>query len=86
MSLLTESRMDRTAFSTVSLFDDADDDAYWHAQTPEARLRAPELLRQINYGDDPDTARLQRLFRLLNEGQVEYLPIGGYAVSLKHLP
>ena len=62
MNQFDEFRMDKTQFSTVSLFDEADDKAYWLAQTPQARLEAAEHLRQVAYGYVPTTARLQRLF------------------------
>jgi len=69
MSLLSETRMDKTVFSTASLHDAPDDDAFWHKQSPQARLAGLELLRQINYGYDPDTTRLQRLLET-----AEYTP------------
>lgn len=48
-----EPRVDRTAFSIVSSFEDADaeDAAYWRSRTPAERLAHLELLRRINYGD-----------------------------------
>jgi hypothetical protein len=48
-----EPRVDRTAFSIVSSFEEADaeDDAYWRSRTPAERLAHLELLRRINYGD-----------------------------------
>jgi hypothetical protein len=48
-----EPRIDRTAFSVVSSFEEADaeDDAYWRSRTPAERLAHLELLRRINYGD-----------------------------------
>ena len=56
-------RLDKTAFSVVSLRDaDALDKAYWAAQSPQARLEALELMRQVVYGYDPLTARLERVF------------------------
>ena len=60
-----EPRVDRTAFSVVSSFDEADaeDDAYWRSRTPAERLAHLELLRRINYGDAA-TGRLQRVLEL----------------------
>jgi len=69
MSLLSETRMDKTVFSTTSLHDEPDDDAFWRRQSPQAILVGLELLRQINYGYDPDTTRLQRLLET-----AEYTP------------
>ena len=54
-------RMDKTAFSVCALADAADERAFWQEQTPEQRLQALEFLRQVMYGYDPSTARLQRV-------------------------
>jgi hypothetical protein len=53
-------RLDKTAFSVTSLTEE-DERAFWHARTPAERLAALELLRQVTYGYDPATARLQRV-------------------------
>ena len=59
-------RIDRTAFSVVSLFEaDAIDKAYWLAQSPQARLEALELMRQVAYGYNPATARLERVLEVV---------------------
>jgi hypothetical protein len=50
MSDPLEPRVDRSAFSAGSSFDDEDERAYWHARTPAERLRHMEFLRRINYG------------------------------------
>jgi hypothetical protein len=56
--------MDKTAFSVGSL-DDADDTVdYWLSKTPAERFEAIELMRQIMYGYDPDTERLQRVLEI----------------------
>lgn len=60
-------RMDKTAFSACSLADaadEADELAFWLEQTPEQRLQALELLRQVMDGYDPATARLQRVLTI----------------------
>jgi hypothetical protein len=58
-------RLDKTVFSVVSL-EEADDDEvkFWLSKTPYERLDALETLRQIFYGYDPNTTRLQRLFEI----------------------
>jgi len=58
-------RLDRTAFSIVSL-DEADNDEmeYWLSKTPYERLEALETLREIFYGYDPATTRLQRVLEI----------------------
>ena len=62
MSLLQELRMDKTHFSSAGLTDETDEATFWQAQTPQARLEALELMRQVMYGYDPSTARLERFF------------------------
>jgi hypothetical protein len=57
-------KLDKTAFSVVSLFDESDEKEYWLSKTPYERLLAVEFMRQISYGYDPSTARLQRVFEI----------------------
>ena len=58
-------RLDRTAFSVVSLEEaDSDEMEYWLSKTPHERLEALELLREIFYGYDPTTTRLQRVLEI----------------------
>lgn len=54
-------RIDKAAFDVVSLDDDSDEKAYWQSKTPAERLAALEFMRQVMYGYDPATARLQRV-------------------------
>ena len=54
----------RDAFKVASLFDQSDEKEYWLSKTPQERLEAVELMRQIIYGYDPSTARLQRVFEI----------------------
>ena len=54
-------RMDRTSFSVSSLTAPSDEKEYWQSKTVAERLQALEFLRQIAYGYDPATARLQRV-------------------------
>jgi len=44
-----------------------------------------EILRRINYGNQ-SAARLQEFLKLLNERNVRYLLIGGYAVGYHGYP
>ena len=44
----------------ASLFDQSDEKEYWLSKTPEERLEAVELMRQIIYGYDPSATRLRR--------------------------
>jgi len=58
-------KMDRTAFSVAALDDESDEKEYWLSKTPHERLLAVEYLRQVTYGYDPTTARLQRVFEIV---------------------
>lgn len=57
--------MNRQALEVGTLEDQGNELAYWLARTPAERLEALELLRQIHYGYDPLTVRLQRVFEVL---------------------
>lgn len=61
MNAISEVRMDKTAFSVVALTEESDEKEYWQTKTPQERLETVELLRQLNYGYDPATTRLQRV-------------------------
>jgi hypothetical protein len=52
--------LDRNAFSSGKLTEPSDEKAYWLSKTPEERLEALEIMRQILYGYDPAATRLQR--------------------------
>jgi hypothetical protein len=61
--LPNEVPVDRQAFSVVTLAEaDRVDQEYWRSRTPEERLEALELSRQITYGYDPSTRGLSRFF------------------------
>jgi hypothetical protein len=62
MKALNNIRMDKTAFSAGSIDDESDERQYWLSKTPAERIYAVEMLRQMLYGYDPLTARLQRFF------------------------
>lgn len=57
-------RVDKTAFSVASLFDESNETAYWLSKTPYERLQAVELMRQVIYGYQPASSRFQRLFEV----------------------
>ena len=54
----------RDVFKVTSLFDPSDEKEYWLSKTPEVRLEAVELMRQIIYGYDPSATRLQRVLEI----------------------
>jgi hypothetical protein len=58
-------KMDRTVLSVADLHDDSDEKSFWLSKTPAERLAAMELMRQIVYGYEYETApRLQRVFTI----------------------
>lgn len=57
-------KLDKTSFSVASLQDDSDEKDYWLSKTPQERLQAVEWMRQVNYGYDPASARLQRVLTI----------------------
>jgi hypothetical protein len=57
--------IEKTAFSVASLDDAADVKEHWLTKTPQERLVAVEIMRQIIYGYDPATTRLQRVLAVI---------------------
>ena len=64
MNTIDTFKIDKGALSVISLSEESDDKEYWHTKTPQERLEAVELMRQINYGYDPTTIRLQRVLEV----------------------
>jgi hypothetical protein len=62
-------RMDKSAFSVVRSFEEADrlDREYWLSRTPQERMQALELIRQIafGYGNGRPFPRLQRVLEVI---------------------
>jgi hypothetical protein len=58
-------RLDRNAFSVGRLNEPSDEKTYWLSKTPLQRLEAMEFMRQIHYGYDPATTRLQRVLEIV---------------------
>lgn len=65
MSNLTEFKLDNSAVSVVPLSQTDDDLEFWLPKTPKERLEALEFVRQVFYGYDPATTRLQRVFEFV---------------------
>jgi len=59
--LFDRARVSRSTLDRAPLKDQDRENAYWLAQSPRKRLEALELLRQLNYDYDPDTARFSRV-------------------------
>ena len=61
MNAIETFKMDKSVLSVTSLSEESDEKAYWQTKTPHERLEAVELMRQIHYGYDPATTRIQRV-------------------------
>lgn len=58
-------KLDRTAFSVVPLAEqDEAEKRYWRGKSPHERLQAVEETRQMIYGYDPASTRLQRVLEV----------------------
>jgi len=55
-------QFNRDSFSVTSLDEKDSDSNFWLSKTPEERILAVEFLRQLIFGYDPTTERLQRFF------------------------
>ena len=65
MSAIESAKMNKKAFSVVHGFTAEDDREYWWHKTPLERLETLEMMRQIVYGYDPASQRLQRVFAVI---------------------
>jgi hypothetical protein len=57
-------KVDKTTIVISSLDDPTDETIYWSTKTPAERLAALEVMRQIIYGYNPTTTRLQRVLTI----------------------
>lgn len=64
MNLVAEAKMDRSVFEVDVLENQGNERSYWWSKTPAERMQALELMRQIIYGYDPATTRLQRILEV----------------------
>jgi hypothetical protein len=46
-------KLDKKTITISSLHEESDEVAYWHSKTPQERMEAIEVMRQIIYGYDP---------------------------------
>ena len=58
-------QLNRSVLSITNLSDMNDEKVYWLQTTPKERLLTLEIMRQINYGYDATTTRLQRIFEIV---------------------
>ena len=66
MRLVDTLKIDKTKISVVPLGDNSAERKYWHSKTPYERLIAVEVMRQIAYGYDPSTTRLERVIKIIS--------------------
>ena len=64
-SFLSHIKMDKTAFSVTTLSEKSNDKEYWLSKTPQERMQALEMMRQINYDYDPATARMEKVLEIV---------------------
>lgn len=57
--------VDRSRVVVGSVQGESDEKAFWLSKTPLERLEAMELLREIAYGHDAVSARLQRVLEVV---------------------
>lgn len=48
----------------ITSIHESDEKEYWLAQTPENRLESMEMMRQVAYGYDENSTRLQRVLEI----------------------
>ena len=70
MNAVDQVRLDRSVLEAGSLDDEDTDRAYWQTKPPHDCMEVLELLRQIVYGYDPATTRLQRVLEVAELGIV----------------
>jgi hypothetical protein len=64
MKIITVPKLDKSAFAVTALSAPSGEKEYWLTKSPAKRLAAVETMRQIIYGYDPLTTRLQRVFEV----------------------
>jgi hypothetical protein len=65
VNAVSAATLDRSAFEVVPLEESRSDREYWLTKSPRERMEALELMRQIIYGYDPATTRLQRVLEVI---------------------
>ena len=57
-------RLDKTKLSFSSIYDETEEMQYWLSKSPSERMQAIEINRQMVYGKDRTSSRLQRIFEV----------------------
>jgi hypothetical protein len=63
MNVAEEIKVNREVIK-VTAIDETDEKEYWLSQTPEKRLEAMEMMRQLAYGYDENSAGFQRVLEI----------------------
>ncbi len=69
MKALDSLHLDKSALTITDLSDESEEKEYWRYRSPEERWQAIESMRQIIYGYDPFTSRLQRVLTVAQLSQ-----------------
>jgi hypothetical protein len=69
MKAVDSFRLEKAALIVTALSDESEEKEYWRHKSPEERLQAIEQMRQIIYGYDPFTSRLQRVLTIAQLSQ-----------------
>ena len=65
---MIDKKINKKSISIASASEfESNDLNFWKFKTPEERLEAIEFMRQINFGYDPSTERLQRLLTITQQ-------------------
>jgi hypothetical protein len=65
VNVVETARIDRSALEIASIDECESERRYWRAKSTKERMQALELMRQIIYGYDAATTRLQRVFEVV---------------------
>jgi hypothetical protein len=63
MESIDTMKIDTTAFSVAAGFNAKIKNEYWRSRTPEERINAVEIMREINYGSSYSRS-IQRFFEI----------------------
>ena len=64
LQVMDSNKIDRSAFSIGSLHDGEDEKEYWKSKSPQERMQAIEIMREIIYGHDASAKRLSGFFEI----------------------
>jgi hypothetical protein len=59
--------LDKNALTISSFEEESDEKLFWFAKTPQERIISLEFMRQMIYGYNPLTERLQRVLTIIEQ-------------------